>query len=75
MLAEIEAIKHIHTLGIIHCDIKPSNVLYGKRLDMKYRLSIIDFGTSWIEGEPACSRVIGSKYFSSPRQLGASQGK
>jgi len=64
----IGAIEHIHSLGIIHCDIKPANILYGPRLDMGYRFTIVDFGGCWVEGD-AQPRVIGNEYFSSPRQL------
>ena len=66
---KIEALKLIHSFGIIHCDIKPANVLYGKRLDLKYRFTLIDFGTCWIESDPVQQRIFGDEYFSSPRHL------
>ena len=68
-MEEVEAVKQIHTMGIIHCDLKPANILYGMRLDKKYRLTIIDFGGSWIEEDPGYTEAIGNEYFSSFRQL------
>lgn len=49
--------------------------MYGIRLDKKYGLTIIDFGGSWIEDDPGCTRAIGNEYFSSPRQLDVFGGK
>lgn len=63
MFTKIEAIQHIHALGIIYCDLKPANILYSKHL------TIIDFGGGWIEDDPICRRVVGNEYFTSPRQL------
>ena len=77
MRTKIESIKHIHSMGIVHCDLKPANVLYGMRQDKKYRLTIIDFGGSWIEGEgdPGYTQAIGNEYFASPQQLEISWGE
>ena len=43
----LEAVKKIHNNKIIHCDLKPNNIIIDKNNNIK----IIDFGTSIIEGK------------------------
>lgn len=59
-----EAVDLLHKNGIIHCDIKPRNLL----LDMSYDIKIIDFSGSSLDGsEPSC---IESTRFLRPRHQG-----
>ncbi|KAI1788226.1 kinase-like domain-containing protein [Ganoderma leucocontextum] len=39
----LDAIQYIHEKGIIHCDIKTSNFVFGRKSDLG-RLYLIDFG-------------------------------
>jgi len=55
------AIKHIHTIGIGHGDIKPENILINEKLDIQ----IIDFGLSCVR---EC-RVGGTIIYESPEML------
>lgn len=47
MLKILEAVKEIHKFNIIHCDLKPDNIL----LDLNNNIKIIDFGISINNGE------------------------
>ena len=47
--------------GVFHADLKPNNVLYGKRGEVK----IIDYGLAWIKGEPK-DRVQGTPEYMAP---------
>lgn len=44
----IDGIKYIHSLNIVHCDIKPQNILIKKLSNNELQFSIIDFNTSYI---------------------------
>ena len=42
----IKSLQLIHSLGVVHCDIKPSNILYRKDDNGTSRFTLIDFGIS-----------------------------
>ena len=46
VFAQIAAgLAHMHRRGVYHADLKPNNMLYGKRSEVK----IIDYGLAWIK--------------------------
>lgn len=62
VFAQIAAgLAHMHRRGVFHADLKPNNVLYGKRGEVK----IIDYGLAWIKGEPK-DRVQGTPEYMAP---------
>jgi len=62
VFAQIAAgLAHMHRRGVFHADLKPNNVLYGKRGEVK----VIDYGLAWIKGEPK-DRVQGTPEYMAP---------
>jgi serine/threonine protein kinase len=62
VFAQVAAgLNHMHYRGVFHADLKPNNILYGKRGEVK----IIDYGLSWVKGEEK-DRVQGTPEYMAP---------
>ena len=62
VFAQVAAgLAHMHRRNVYHADLKPNNILYGKRGEVK----IIDYGLAWIKGEPK-DRVQGTPEYMAP---------
>lgn len=57
-----DAVAHLHARGILHLDLKPSNVLV--RADG--RLAVLDFGLAWVAGVEAPGVVCGTPGYIAP---------
>lgn len=57
-----EALCYAHSKGVLHCDLKPANVL----LDDRGRVRVADFGQSRIVSES--TGALGTLYFMAPEQ-------
>lgn len=55
-----EIVKKLHILKVVHCDIKPENIIYGKG-----KVYLIDFGATMLVGEKV-EYIQGSKNYSAP---------
>ena len=63
----LDALAHVHSRGIVHCDIKPHNILLMKN----GRIKITDFGIARMPGvvpDLPPDRAVGTVYYVSPEQ-------
>ncbi|KAK8670939.1 hypothetical protein V6N13_037551 [Hibiscus sabdariffa] len=61
----LEAIVHIHGLGVVHRDIKPENVLFDSRDSVK----LTDFGSADVVAMEPMRGVVGTPYYVAPEIL------
>jgi len=71
----LAALSEAHAHGVLHCDLKPENVMVESRRDEADAVKVLDFGVAKIaEGGPALSRltqigsVCGTPGYMSPEQ-------
>jgi eukaryotic-like serine/threonine-protein kinase len=55
---------HMHKQGVVHADLKPGNIMMGKKGAVK----VIDYGLAWIKGEPK-DRVQGTPEYMAPETV------
>ncbi len=55
------ALAHAHARGVIHGDLKPSNVIVEEGHDKPPQVHILDFGLAWLKQDPHDERLDGEK--------------
>src|SRR5262249_43314405 len=78
VLQSCEAIAEAHAQGVIHGDLKPSNVFLARRPDGTAIVKVLDFGISKLVGDDveALTRTntrLGSSLYMAPEQLQRSE--
>lgn len=65
----LHAVRDLHRKGIVHCDLKPANIVLGKK-----SLTLIDFGMAQFENvEEARFAIEGSVRYMAPEQAGTTK--
>lgn len=72
-----KALTAAHNEGIIHCDLKPENVIVQKAGEDDELTKIIDFGIAKVRDSQVArgnepTRVAGTLYYTAPEQIGGS---
>jgi casein kinase I family protein HRR25 len=77
---QIDMLEHLHSRHIVHCDIKPGNLLFGNPRDSSTagQLHLVDFGFARYYRDPVSKvlrpclndqKMIGTRYYSSVNML------
>ncbi len=59
------ALGHSHAHGIVHCDVKPDNIM----VDHSGRVKLLDFGISAVGGQIEGGAVLGSPHYIAPERI------
>uniref|UniRef100_A0A0A0M3G7 Protein kinase domain-containing protein n=1 Tax=Cucumis sativus TaxID=3659 RepID=A0A0A0M3G7_CUCSA len=66
----LQALAHCHSHGVVHRDVKPDNVLFDSRNNLK----LIDFGSAeWCDEDGFMYGVVGTPYYVAPEVLRGSE--
>ena len=68
------ALRHIHSRGVLHCDLKPENVFlaeFGEESRRRNHVKLIDFGLAFHPTEPSYSLAGTPPYLAPERLRGA----
>ncbi|KAM9422834.1 homeodomain-interacting protein kinase 3 isoform 6-T7 [Salvelinus alpinus] len=60
------ALKKLKTMGLIHADLKPENIMLVDPVRQPYRVKVIDFGSASHVSKAVCSTYLQSRYYRAP---------
>lgn len=59
------ALRKLKTMGLIHADLKPENIMLVDPVRQPYRVKVIDFGSASHVSKAVCSTYLQSRYYRS----------
>lgn len=65
----LTALLKLKSLGLIHADLKPENIMLVDPLRQPYRVKVIDFGSASHVSKAVCSTYLQSRYYRAPEIL------
>ncbi len=68
MVEVLKALEYAHKKGVVHLDIKPSNIMLSEQEEIK----VLDFGISQDLSEGQSDKLLGTPTYMSPEQIKAS---
>uniref|UniRef100_A0A3P8SGB7 non-specific serine/threonine protein kinase n=1 Tax=Amphiprion percula TaxID=161767 RepID=A0A3P8SGB7_AMPPE len=66
LLQVATALKKLKSLGLIHADLKPENIMLVDPSRQPYRVKVIDFGSASHVSKAVCSTYLQSRYYRAP---------
>lgn len=57
------ALMKLKSLGLIHADLKPENIMLVDPIRQPYRVKVIDFGSASHVSKAVCSTYLQSRYY------------
>uniref|UniRef100_A0A671RC82 non-specific serine/threonine protein kinase n=1 Tax=Sinocyclocheilus anshuiensis TaxID=1608454 RepID=A0A671RC82_9TELE len=60
------ALMKLKSLGLIHADLKPENIMLVDPIRQPYRVKVIDFGSASHVSKALCSTYLQSRYYRAP---------
>ncbi|XP_056135250.1 homeodomain-interacting protein kinase 3 isoform X2 [Lampris incognitus] len=60
------ALKKLKSMGLIHADLKPENIMLVDPMRQPYRVKVIDFGSASHVSKAVCSTYLQSRYYRAP---------
>uniref|UniRef100_A0A8C1XR76 non-specific serine/threonine protein kinase n=1 Tax=Cyprinus carpio TaxID=7962 RepID=A0A8C1XR76_CYPCA len=60
------ALKKLKSLGLIHADLKPENIMLVDPVRQPFRVKVIDFGSASHVSKAVCSTYLQSRYYRAP---------
>ncbi|XP_050410933.1 homeodomain-interacting protein kinase 2 isoform X1 [Patella vulgata] len=65
----LTALLKLKSLGLIHADLKPENIMLVDPVRFPYRVKVIDFGSASHVSKAVCSTYLQSRYYRAPEIL------